>query len=1003
MELGLLGSVEVRAGGAGLALGGRQQRLVLAALAVDVGRVVVRQALIDRVWDEAPPGEVEAAVYAHVSRLRGLLARVNAAEDRVVPVRLDRLPGGYVLRAEPDEVDLHRFRRLVARARDPASTIDQRAGLLRDALALWRGEPLAGLPGSWAARTRDAWRQQYLDAVVAWADAEVRAGRAQVVVGPLRELTGEHPLVEPLAAVLMRALHATGRSTDALALYATLRQRIADELGADPGSDLQVIHQAILRGDLDIPPQPITMPATATTAPETATTVPAQPPTVVVPAQLPAAVAGFAGRADQLARLDKLLATAGTNGHTAAPAAVVISAVSGTAGVGKTALAVQWAHRVADQFPDGQLYVNLRGFDPTGEPMPPAQAVRGFLDALGVPPQRIPTDLDAQTGLYRSQIAGKRMLVVLDNARDAAQVRPLLPGASTALAVVTSRNQLTALVATDAAHPLSLDVLTVAEAHDLLAHRLGAERVAAEPDAVAQIIAACARLPLALAIAAARAQQTNFPLAALAADLAADLGQAGRRLDALDAGDPTTQARAVFSWSYTALTPPAARLFRLLGLHPGPDISTPAAASLAGQPPRETSRLLTELASANLITQRTPGRYTLHDLLRAYATDLAHTHDTDPQRHAATHRLLDHYLHTAYTADRLLNPARDPITLTPPQPGVTPEHPTDHRQALDWFTAEHPVLLATINHAATTGFDTHTWQLTWTIVHFLYWRGHWHEQAAAGRTAVAAAERLADPAVQGRGHRILALAYTMLGRLDDAHTELSQALELATQAGDQAVQAQTHVVLGQVWERHGRYTEALHHAQQAVRLYRATGHQAGQALALNAVGRSHALLGDYQQALTACQQALTLHQDLGDRHGQAASWDSLGYAHHHLGHHTQAITCYHHAVELSRDFGDRYGEADTLTHLGDTHQAAGDVDAARQCYQQALTILTDLDHTDAQHLRTKLHQLNGPATDPTPSGQHHQPDVAPESGCGSSGVAWASPGSAHRSEEPWRR
>src|SRR4029453_4106040 len=339
------------------------------------------------------------------------------------------------------------------------------------------------------------------------------------------------------------------------------------------------------------------------------------------------------------------------------------------------------------------------------------------------PPQRIPTDLDAQTGLYRSQIAGKRMLVVLDNARDAAQVRPLLPGASTALAVVTSRNQLTALVATDAPPPLPLGVLTVAEAHDLLAHRLGAERGAAEPDARAQIIAARAPLPLALAIAAARAQQTNFPLADLADDLADDLGQAGRRLDALDAGDPTTQVRAVFSWSYAALTPPAARLFRLLGPHPGPHISTPPAATLPGHPLRETTRLLTELASANLITQHTPGRYTLHDLLRAYATDLAHTHDTNPQRHAATHRLLDHYLHTAYTADRLLNPARDPITLTPPQPGVTPEHPAHHRQALDWFTAEHPVLLATINHAATTGFDTHTWQLTWTMVHFLFWRG----------------------------------------------------------------------------------------------------------------------------------------------------------------------------------------------------------------------------------------------------------------------------------------
>jgi DNA-binding SARP family transcriptional activator len=340
VELRLLGPVEIRADGAKLALGPTQRQAMLAALAVDVGRVVPRQVLIDRVWDDAPPGRVESAVYALVAHLRRLLGRVNAAEDRPVPVSLDRLAGGYLLRVEPDEVDLYRFRRLVVQARDPATTDQRRAGLLRGALTLWRGEPLAGLPGPWAERTREAWRQEYLDAAVAWADTEVRAGRADTVIGPLRELTGEHPLAESLAAVLMRTLHAAGHPADALAHYTTIRRRLADELGADPSSELQALYQAILRGER-APSAPPALPRAAADRPATptgvagVTGVPVQLP-ATVPAQLPAAVAGFAGRADQLARLDKLLA----NATRRAPATVVISAVSGTAGVGKTTLAV---------------------------------------------------------------------------------------------------------------------------------------------------------------------------------------------------------------------------------------------------------------------------------------------------------------------------------------------------------------------------------------------------------------------------------------------------------------------------------------------------------------------------------------------------------------------------------------------------------------------------------------------------------------------------------------
>jgi tetratricopeptide (TPR) repeat protein/transcriptional regulator with XRE-family HTH domain len=686
----------------------------------------------------------------------------------------------------------------------------------------------------------------------------------------------------------------------------------------------------------------------------------------VVPAQLPADVAGFTGRVAALAQLDALLARwDGFRGGAAAAvqpsAAVVISAVSGTAGVGKTALAVHWAHRVVDRFPDGQLYVNLRGFDPGGRMMTPAEAVRGFLDALGVPPPRIPTDLDTQAGLYRSLLAGTRTLVVLDNASDVEQVRMLLPGSATCLALVTSRNQLTGLVAAEAAHPLTLDLLDADEARQLLVGRLGADRVAAEPDAVEQIITACARLPLALAVAAARAQQTGFPLAAISTELA----DARQRLDALDTGDPAGQVRAVFSWSYQALTSPTARLFRLLGLHPGPDISAPATASLAGIPLPQARPLLAELARASLIVEHQPGRYTLHDLLHAYANSLTHRLDPETERRTATHRLFDHYLHTGHAATVLLRPG-DPIPLTPPRPGVGPEALADHQQALTWFTAEHRVLLAAVHHAAATGFDTHTWQLAWTLDDFLDWRGLWHDYATAQLTALAAAERLADPTAQAHTHRLLGRVYISLGRFDDALTHLQRALDLHRQIDDRAGQAWAHNCLAVMCHEQSRDADALDHTEQALDLFRAAGHRPGEATALNNIGWYHGRLGDHQQALTSCRQALTLFQKYGSRYGQASAWDSLGYAHHNLGQHAQAITCYQHALDLLQGLGDRYEKSNTLTRLGDTHHATGNHTAAHHTWQHALDILTDLDHPKADTVRTKLASVRGQAD---PDGQ----------------------------------
>jgi tetratricopeptide (TPR) repeat protein len=376
-------------------------------------------------------------------------------------------------------------------------------------------------------------------------------------------------------------------------------------------------------------------------------------------------------------------------------------------------------------------------------------------------------------------------------------------------------------------------------------------------------------------------------------------------------------------------------------------------------PRRWTPSSRAELTRASLITEPTPGRYTWHDLLRAYATELA-AEDLESERRAALNRLLDHYTHTAHAAARLLDPARDPIALVHPQPATTPEGLTDHGQAMAWFTAEYPVLLAAVDHAAATGFDTHTWQLAWTLRTFLDRRGHWHDWVAVQQAAVAAAERLGDPAARARAHLLLAFAHSKLGRYDEARTQLQHALHVTVQAGDLAGQARTHHNFVHLWGRQGRYSEALDHAHHELDLYRATGNRHGHARALNAIGWCHAELGNHRQALVACQEALPLLQEYGDRLGEAATWDSLGYAHHRLGDHAQAITCYQRAIDVYHDIGDRYYQAETLSHLGDTQRAAGNPQPAKTAWQQALAILDELDHPESDQVRAKLATLDRP-------------------------------------------
>ncbi|KOX15358.1 transcriptional regulator [Saccharothrix sp. NRRL B-16348] len=663
----------------------------------------------------------------------------------------------------------------------------------------------------------------------------------------------------------------------------------------------------------------------------------------VVPRQLPAPVPHFAGRVGPLARLAELLAE-----PRHAPA-MVITAIGGTAGVGKTTLAVHWANRVADRFPDGQLYVNLRGFDAVSSRVDPAVALRGFLEALGAPVERIPTDPDAQTGLYRSMLIGRRVLVVLDNARDAEQVRPLLPGSPGCLVLITSRQRLTGLVAAEGAHPIVLDLLSDAEARDVLALRLGATRVSAEPEAVRRIVAASAGLPLALAVVAARAQTfPDFPLSVLADELDA------ARLDGFASAEPTMDVRFVFSWSCRQLDAPTARLFRLLGLHPGGGFDRHAAASLAGQPVAETHRRLAVLAHANLVSEPSPGRYVVHDLLRAYAAEQAEAVDEAPDRHRALGRMLDHYLHAAHAADLLLYPHRDAITLPPLPDGVALPTFTGREQAWAWLTAEHQVLLNAVELAA-DGFDTHAWQLAWSMSTYLDRIGAWAEQSRVQHLAVAAGARQADLDAQARARRNWAVACLRRKRYAEAHEHLHLALDLYDQLGDHVGAARTVLNLGILAEQQSDFPAALGHARRAFDRFALAGHAHGQANALNNIGWYQIQLGDYESALDHCRRALVLQQEIGNTYWQAHTWDSLGSAHHHLRRHREAIRCFSQALALWRDAGERFFEATTLTHLGDSQQAVGDAGSARSAWLRAAAILDDLAHPDAGPVRARLH------------------------------------------------
>ncbi|TCO45251.1 DNA-binding SARP family transcriptional activator [Actinocrispum wychmicini] len=808
MKFRLLGPFEIEAAGP-VWIPRRRERCLLAVLLLEQGRMVAADRLADLLWDGQPPSTVRTLLRSHVSRLRGAIG-----SDDVV---IDWQTSGYVLHTDPATIDAHVFRTMVGKARELTEP-DDKAKVLRAALRLWRGPVLADIATGWisdrlGARLEEL-RREALDQRIS---ADLAAGRHRELIGELTELLAGRPGQERFAAHLMVALYRSGRQGDALAVYDDSRRILAGELGLSPGAELRRLHERILRADpvLDLPEQVDTR----------------RHARGHLPAQLPGSPQSFAGRADELATLDERMRP-GTS--------VVVLAICGAGGIGKTWLALAWAHRHVERFPDGQLFVDLHGFSPAGPPKTPTVAIRAFLDALGVEPHRIPPELDGQAALYRSLVADKRMLIVLDNAASTDQVTPLLPGGSRCTVLVTSRDRLAGLTIRHGAHSLRLDALSDDESHAVLRNRLGPTRVTAEARAVAELVDSCAGFPLALGLIAGRAHSLpQLPLAEFAAELRES------RMNALADADPAASLPSVLSHSCRALTDEQRLVFALLGIAPGPDIGLPAAASLVGLSPTRARAALRALESASLLNQQAHDRYSMHDLVRQYATTVAHRDLTEETREAGLRRILDFYTYTAYTADRLLAPHRESIDVVP----AGTHHPlADLPTALAWLTTEHSNLLAGQHIAATRGWHGVVSDLAWALTTFHTRRGDRQHRLAVWQAALDAAAHLPDPVARIFAHRYLGLAFADLGHHEDAIGHLRQALALAEQHPNRIHQAQTYHALVWTWGRSGDYPQAMNHATRALKLLRGLDQPAWEAIALNDAGWCAARSGDYDTA-----------------------------------------------------------------------------------------------------------------------------------------------------------
>jgi DNA-binding SARP family transcriptional activator/Tfp pilus assembly protein PilF len=913
MKFQVLGPVEICVGERTLDAGHARQRAVLAVLLLDLGRVVPAERLIDRVWGEDPPPSARSTLYGYIARLRAILA--SAADGEAT---LSRQRAGYLLQAEPDQLDLHRFRTLAALAATAADD-DTAERLVRQALSLWHGPALAGADSPWLTAMRDTLELERHAAQLDLNDISLRLGQHAALAAELISQAAADPADERLIGQLMLALYRSGRQADALRQFDQTRRYLAGELGTDPAPELSELHQQILRAD----------PALAHTPPGTTSTPSAgSPPAAPVPRELPADVAAFTGRATELDELDELLL--GPQNTTAA----VISAVSGTAGVGKTALAVHWAHHASRHFPDGQLHINLRGYDPD-QPMPAADALATFLGSLGVPGQDIPQAEADRAARYRSLLVGKRTLIVLDNAATVEQVRPLLPGHPECRVLVTSRDSLAGLVARDGARRLELDLLHLDDAVWLLRELIGA-RVDAETDAAVTLAEQCARLPLALRIAAELAiSRADAPLG----KLAAELEDQQARLNLLDSGsDPRTAVRAVFSWSYDHLDHDTARAFRFASLGPGPDFDTYALAALTGRSLEQARQDLHTLTRAHLVQCTRPGRYNMHDLLRAYARDLAAEHDSGQQTRAALTRLFDYYLSVAATAMDTLYPAerhRRPHIADSPSPAPTISNLDAARK---WLDVQRASLVLMVSYAVDNGWAGHSIRMSGALWRYLEAAGHFSDAVSVHSAARRAARQAGDLAAEAQAVMALGVIGWHQGRYQEAADHHEQALVLYRNSADRIGQARALHNLALVEQERGNYLVAVDHDQQSLALLRDVGDVTGQTTALNSLGNLFEGLGRYEDAASFEQEALALSREIGYELGEAVALGNLGVLDERLGRYEQAAERYRQALAIFRQIGDRKGEAASLCYLGSIDRRLGRYQSAARSQRHALDI-----------------------------------------------------------------
>jgi DNA-binding SARP family transcriptional activator/Tfp pilus assembly protein PilF len=939
LRVAVLGPVRAWRGDAELELGAPRRRAVLGLLAAQANQVVSRDELIDGIWGEDLPASAVNALHVHVARLRAALE----------PGRARRAPGqlllaskqGYLLRLAPGQLDAELFAQRLAAARELRAAGDL-AGAERSfaaALRLWQGAALAGIPGPWAEILRSGLAEQRLTATEEHLETALALGRHAQAAQQLVELVQAHPLRERFSGQLMVALYRCGRQADALAAFAAARRVLVGELGIEPGPQLRELQARILAAD----------PGLDLVAQSQAGRVPAPEKDRPVPAQLPGDVTAFTGRADELAELDLLLAEttartsqqgqAGVSGEMAAPpTGVVIAVVSGTAGVGKTALAVRWARQAAGSFPDGQLYVNLRGYDP-GQPVPPEDVLAGFLRGLGMAGPDIPPGEDERAAAYRSLLDGRRVLVVLDNAASVEQVRPLLPGCPSCLVVVTSRDSLAGLVARHGARRVDLDVLPLGNAIGLMRALIGA-RVDDEPLAAAALAGHCARLPLALRVAAELAAANA---GSLLDELARELADEQRRLDLLDAGgDGRTAVRGVFSWSYRHLPAAAARAFRMAGLTLGPHFDAYAIAALTGVTDPQAKDVVALLARAHLVYPAGAGRYGMHDLLRAYARQLAAAEDSDAARDAALTSLYDYYLGTAASAMDTLVPAERHYRPRVPPPR-TPAPPVDAPdQARGWLDAERATLVAMAAETATRAAPGHATRLAAVLFRYLETGGHYGEAVTIHGHALHAARLLGDRAAEATALTNLGIIRWRQGRYQQAAGHHQQALAASVEIADKTGEAIAMANLGAVHERQGHYERAAACHRRALALSRETGDRSGEARGLANLGSVAGRQGQYEEAVSLYQRALAVFRESGDQAGEASALPDLGVAYHRQGRYEQAFGCYHQALALFRVSGDRTGEAEALNGLGEVLLSAGRPAEARLEHSAALTLASQI-------------------------------------------------------------